>query len=206
LSAGNDEPLASPPVPVLDAAALHAALNCVPYPNLKMTAAQLLAQGSLAPGFLAAAIRAYLASPPVSAPQVGRPAILDEIAKGLEGVTPGPWSWGAKFLSRKEPAENYTPFAECLPGEYDSSQWCRNAAHLSRLSPDNVRTVLDYAAQVEARLSDLHGVLADLAEADDAIVAWTKGSRPVEELTDLEDRLGEAIRACTKAYRASLQP
>jgi hypothetical protein len=125
------------------------------------------------------------ASPPVSAPQVGQPVA---------------WRWRQRYpddlaFDAKIVAEGNWAHTSNHP-----STWKDSGKHHYEHEP------LFTAAQVEARLSELHGVLADLAEADDAIAAWTKGSRPVEELTDLEDRLGEAIRACTKAYRASLQP
>lgn len=71
----------------------------------------------------------------------------------------------------------------------------REAVRICPKSPG--KTVLVLSAFTELR--GLREVLNDLVAADQAIVAWTKGNGTTEELTALEDQLGEAIRACTRA-------
>jgi len=68
---------------------------------------------------------------------------LEEILAGLEGVTPGPWTYGAQYLCRKAgPSEQYERLASCLPGQFDGIAWNVNAAHIARLDPATVRSIV----------------------------------------------------------------
>lgn len=69
---------------------------------------------------------------------------LEEILAGCEGVTPGPWVYGAKYLCRKTDtdASDYERLAQCLPGEFDGDGWNTNAAHIARLDPATVRAMV----------------------------------------------------------------
>jgi hypothetical protein len=69
-------------------------------------------------------------------------AILD----GCEGVTPGPWTYGAQWLGAKWPRDtDYIYLAQVPLNDYDSPRWNTDAAHLARLDPDTVRALCTLA-------------------------------------------------------------
>lgn len=57
---------------------------------------------------------------------------LKAIIDGCEGVTPGPWCCGAKYVAQ---ADSYNTVAQCELADYDSAKWKKDAAHIARLDP-----------------------------------------------------------------------
>lgn len=119
------------------------------------------------------AIRAYhaaLPSPSVPGDEtdelVKRPALLDEIERGLEGVTPGPWS------VREDKSGTIGVTADIGRRTLGLNYYPEDAVHIARLSPDNVRTILDYIASLATRISS---DAAKLAEAGRRIAELEAG-------------------------------
>ncbi len=94
---------------------------------------------------------AAISPAPAVAPIVDEPpAILEEIEAGMERVTPGPW------IAR----DNVTPNIVGPLGAYVATTMFyytpidrlnANTAHIARLSPDNVRLILDYIAALRRK-------------------------------------------------------
>jgi hypothetical protein len=83
-------------------------------------------------------------------------AKLDAIEAGLEGVTPGPWSWGQRWYTGHK--------IGALMGEWPvldlggAGVSVINAAHIASLYPDTVRELVRLArigAETEARRAAL---------------------------------------------------
>lgn len=81
---------------------------------------------------------------------------LREMLAGLEGVTPGPWVWGARYIGvGNVMLGKYTPIAQTPNGMIapDGGQWDANAAHIARCDPDTMRQVLTLALAALTRRS-----------------------------------------------------
>ncbi len=89
-----------------------------------------------------------------------------EMLAGLEGVTPGPWTWGSKYVCRLD-GTRYERLFQTSTGENEGgdSQWELNAAHIARCSPDNIRTLLEERSAREATISALEAENKRLREA-----------------------------------------
>lgn len=98
--------------------------------------------------------------------------ILDQIERGLEGVTPGPW--------RRKPMKGYTDdyvltdhpdfqqpkhgnfVAECgFSGGKVEHRYEADAAHIARCDPDTMRAIIDAYRQTEAENTRLRAALAN---------------------------------------------
>ena len=89
-----------------------------------------------------------------------------EMLAGLEGVTPGPWTWGSKYVCRLD-GTRYERLFQTSTGENEGgdSQWELNAAHIARCSPDNIRTLLEERSAREATITALEAENKRLREA-----------------------------------------
>ena len=79
--------------------------------------------------------------------------VVAEWRAAMEGVTPGPWTWGARYVAKpiKEGVAYQhiaqSPSAEVEP---DGGQWDRDAAHIARCSPNNIAKLLDHIDALSA--------------------------------------------------------
>jgi hypothetical protein len=75
---------------------------------------------------------------------------LEQIECGCEGVTPGPWTWGAQWLAKRignsgRVAEDYMHLAQVPLNDYDSPRWNTDAAHIANCDPDTIRELIRLA-------------------------------------------------------------
>lgn len=114
-------------------------------------------------------------------------AKANELVDGLEGVTPGPWTWGMKFVSRPPDDGTITYEKLCMTPDAkvaeEGSQWEMNAAHIARCSPDNIRLICE---AIEAQAAELERVKAER-----------------DELQNLADRLKMEARIHSGEARAA---
>lgn len=87
--------------------------------------------------------------------------LIEELLTGLEGVTPGPWTWGMKYVCRREDSK-YTRLFGTPNDEQalEGSQWETDAAHIARCSPDNIRALLDTITSLKEENERLRAALA----------------------------------------------
>jgi len=112
------------------------------------------------------------------------PERIDEIERGCEGVTAGPWHAEPKVGRGawiKGAAEEWTAVA-C---GFDGTSAAANAAHIARCDPDTIRALIA-AARANAKLVE---ALTDIANTFDH--TWRRGS--------LELRIGDQARAALEA-------
>lgn len=86
--------------------------------------------------------------------------LIAKLAAGLKGTTPGPWHHyhaplraGMTTIDEIQCRERRNPIVQW--GGFDNSfrskaKHKRNAAHIARCSPDNIRTLLDHIETLEA--------------------------------------------------------
>lgn len=86
--------------------------------------------------------------------------IIDQIERGLEGVTPGPWGWAEgrpdvfagwagkpwTILQVKSTTLGWHENSTCASREAG-----KNAAHIARCDPDTMRAIIDAYRTMEAR-------------------------------------------------------
>ena len=83
-------------------------------------------------------------------------ALLSEIEAGLEGVTPGPWSVGDRFITAQDGPISDLDYwyvghrVDDDPANLDLSVINRNAAHVARCDPDTMRAIIAYVRELEA--------------------------------------------------------
>lgn len=176
----------SKPSVKLDEAALAAALNCKPYPKLDMTAAQLLAQGSLTPAFLASAIGAYAgALAPLSEPG-GEEPVASELVKTLAEAEKLVASWsGSAFVAgetSKTDADTKSALYSDLCGLLNTLAWCS----------DEVATLTASLTQAQARIVEATKVIEGL----EALFP-----RPGENSVERFERLADAFYRATGLMR-----
>ena len=96
-----------------------------------------------------------------------------EMLAGLEGVTPGPWTWGSKYVCRLD-GTRYERLFQTSTGENEGgdSQWELNAAHIARCSPDNIRTLLEERSAREATITALEAENKRLADTIQSVLTW----------------------------------
>jgi hypothetical protein len=92
--------------------------------------------------------------------------LIAELRAGLDGVTPGPWAcfykskydeWHVSVPAHGHTAMKTPLFIDgCPTGEKDAS-------HIARCSPDNIRILLDHIASLQA---ERNAARAEAAEAD----------------------------------------
>jgi hypothetical protein len=109
-------------------------------------------------------------------------AFIEELRRGLEGVSDGPWE------ANQSPDRHHTdvvygrylsgaPNDVCLVGASELDEQNANSAHIARCSPDRILALLDRT----------RGVLADLASA-------ARSACDARQHTDLIEALVEADR------------
>lgn len=81
------------------------------------------------------------------------------LREAMEGVTPGPWTWGMKYVSRHpdDGTMAYDQLFMTTNGECaeEGSRWERNAAYIALCSPDNIGSLLDRLDALSARIQDM---------------------------------------------------
>lgn len=139
--------------------------------------------------------------------------LIGELRAGLEGVTPGPWSWGMRYVCRMVGA-HYEKLFQTPNGRTveEGTQWETDAAHIARCSPDNIRILLDHIDTSEATLASLREENAKLrAEASkfaemsnrDSVVALRMESERDQALKE-RDRLRAALITAGRNVGAGL--
>lgn len=95
--------------------------------------------------------------------------LIAKMAAGLKGTTPGPWHHyhaplreGMTTIDEIQCRERRNPIVQW--GGFDNSfrskaKHKRNAAHIARCSPDNIRLLLDHIETLEARVATLSAAL-----------------------------------------------
>lgn len=99
--------------------------------------------------------------------------LIDAMLSGLEGVTPGPWVYGSKFLGAYVDGDTTQYLRIARDGaedSYDGDLWNANAAHIARCDPDTMRSILTELKALRASHADAGGevevewVVNDIAE------------------------------------------
>lgn len=69
----------------------------------------------------------------------------------LPKVTPGPYTYGSKYLCRYREGMYYERIAQALENEEDSPRWNTDAAHLAKCDPSTIAALIEgYIAMAEA--------------------------------------------------------
>lgn len=69
----------------------------------------------------------------------------------LPKVTPGPYTYGSKYLCRYREGMYYERIAQALENEEDSPRWNTDAAHLAKCDPATIAALIEgYIAMAEA--------------------------------------------------------
>lgn len=163
-------------------------------------------------------------------------ALVAEMRAGLEGVTPGPWSvfiddsgdqWTGWPLSIN--CDTIDDKTVVRPGGQWPYEWdaktsqheaCKNAAHIARCSPDNIRALLDHVDALQAQVERLTAINANLMGDDENVPRYTtrrmkqearnrteflelEVERLTREREEVQRRLQQADEGLANAYSSS---
>lgn len=126
-------------------------------------------------------------------------ALIAEIERGLEGVTPGSWfqpdaPWfgdGTEVLAGSPDSNVACLIADTLPpfgdrrdyeGPFEIGDAEADAAHIARMNPVNVRVLLDYITTLERRLEEAGKVIEPFSDIADLVDSETEGFSESDEL------------------------
>jgi hypothetical protein len=92
-------------------------------------------------------------------------ALIKELRKGLEGVTPGTWdNSGGTIGTYVEGRHSWTLVCFAGTNYAFSSEAVRNSAHIARCNPANISALLAHIAALQERVEKAEAEIAELTE------------------------------------------